>query len=368
LDMPKRQTYIKDIRLAGYKSIKNVSCDFDEGLNIIIGNNGSGKSNLLEFIDKILTRKYVGLNLFHADLSIEIGDNSYITGDMSPYANGIFHWNAAGTISKEKRDLENIGTIIKEPEVGISIYTEFIRFNLPEKIGVLSKELNPSYNLEDRWLIVDSVDENIPFVLVVWLRTIFSDLDSETVDKAANLNNASLFEMLTNSFNDHFVNLKSRLFAYTPISDIRFSDSIRIVKIDATTLEFRNIVLEYKIENDWFSWEALSDGTKRLIYTVFVINGFDIYPDGTKFFPITFIEEPELGIHPHQLHLFLNFLKEKAEEQQIIITTHSPQVLDILEPDKLNKITIAEISYENGTILRHLNNAEILRILMINLD
>jgi predicted ATP-dependent endonuclease of OLD family len=38
------------------------------------------------------------------------------------------------------------------------------------------------------------------------------------------------------------------------------------------------------------------------------------------------LEEPELGIHPHQLQLLMNYIKAQAKEKQIILTTHSPQV------------------------------------------
>ena len=99
------------------------------------------------------------------------------------------------------------------------------------------------------------------------------------------------------------------------------------------------------------------DGTRRLIYIIFVTDGIQMLKNDGLFL-ITFLEEPEVGVHPHQLHLLLNYLKEKSKQQQIILTTHSPQVLDILEASELNKIIIAEIDPENGTTLRHLNDAE----------
>jgi predicted ATPase len=80
---------------------------------------------------------------------------------------------------------------------------------------------------------------------------------------------------------------------------------------------------------------------------------------GTLITPIIFFEEPELGIHPHQLHLLMTLLKERAEKQQIIISTHSPQVLDVLGADDLHRIFITEIDPEKGTILRKMTRSEI---------
>ena len=77
---------------------------------------------------------------------------------------------------------------------------------------------------------------------------------------------------------------------------------------------------------------------------------------------IIFIEEPELGIHPHQFHKLLEFLKEESENKQIIITTHSPQSLDVLNFNELDRIIIAySTNIKEGTKLRHLNENEVLK-------
>lgn len=65
--------------------------------------------------------------------------------------------------------------------------------------------------------------------------------------------------------------------------------------------------------------------------------------DGMNECKIIFIEEPELGIHPHQLAKLMEFLKEESKNNQIIITTHSPQVLNYLDKDKLDNIFISKI-------------------------
>jgi len=359
--MPNQQTYIKQVHLSGYKSIKNVNCEFEEGLNIVIGNNGSGKSNLLKFIDKILTRYYSELDIFSADIKILKGSNFVRSQNLVDDNKEYFLWHSEGDISKNTSDFENQNGNILEPSSDIFFYTEFIEFNLPEKIGVLSSELNSKFSLENLILLFNIGEENIPLIIAVWLRRIFKEDDN--AKEALLLGEADnyVYTKLNSTFDNDYEDLKNDLSKYTPVQNIRFSNSVRVVKIDASTLEFRNIVFEFKVNEDWFSWEALSDGTKRLIYLIFTIHGlnYDKTEKLNGFSPISLIEEPELGIHPHQLHLLLNYLKEKSREQQIIITTHSPQVLDILTSNELNKIIIAEIDFENGTILRRLNNEEL---------
>ncbi|HRG89368.1 MAG TPA: AAA family ATPase, partial [Chitinophagales bacterium] len=71
------------------------------------------------------------------------------------------------------------------------------------------------------------------------------------------------------------------------------------------------------------------------------------------------VEEPELGIHPHQFHLVMQFLKEQAETKQIIISTHSPQALNYLNEDELSNILITKYDAKKGTQVKHLTKPQI---------
>ncbi|OGX90646.1 hypothetical protein BEN49_06215 [Hymenobacter coccineus] len=55
----------------------------------------------------------------------------------------------------------------------------------------------------------------------------------------------------------------------------------------------------------------------------------------------------------------LLFLRQQSKKHQIIITTHSPQVLDMLEEDELDRITICELDQKKGTQFRKLKKAQI---------
>jgi len=359
--MPAKHTYIKNIHLSGYKSIKDIACNFDPGLNIIIGNNGSGKSNLLEFIYKVLKRDYIGLDVFKAEIKFNVGKTGF-NAKKDEIHNDEFIWVTEGKITNRREAFERQDITVNAPQHNAA-YIEFARFNLPKEIPILSHEYNPKYDFKAKRYLIEEEEVFIPRVLTNWLSGKFIDDNLSELKSIDELTDGRLYSSLDESFKLYFEDVKRRLVRYTPIEDIRISSSVRVSKIDSSSTELRNILLEYKLNGNWFGWKALSDGTQRLIYLIFIINGLEYSNDvfkisWDKFVPITFIEEPELGIHPHQLHLLMNFLKESAQEQQIILTTHSPQVLDILESNELNKIIIAEIDYDNGTILRHLTPEE----------
>lgn len=343
-------SYIGHCQLSGYKSIKNVSCEFNKGLNIIIGNNGSGKTNLLEFIYKMLKRDYAGLDVFNAEFQLQITNKSET-----------FNWETKGLVQRSGVGVE---LEISEPGKEKDVFVEFVRFNLPNEIPVLATEYNPKYSFTEKRLLINGGNANMPFIIAYWLPVFFNSSPFKGIKSTDDLNDDFVYHSLVDKFESTFADIQKILSIYTPIENIRLSNAVRVTRIDATTFEIRNIVFEYKVNNQWFAWKALSDGTKRLIYTIFFIYGLII--DATQAetnkeiieLPIAFIEEPELGIHPHQLHLLMTLLKERAEKQQIIITTHSPQVLDVLGIDELDQILIAEIDSENATTIRRLTEKE----------
>ena len=73
---------------------------------------------------------------------------------------------------------------------------------------------------------------------------------------------------------------------------------------------------------------------------------------------IILLEEPELGIHPQQLQLLLQLIREVSRKHQVILTTHSPQTLDMLSGQELDRITICEYVPGEGTQMRKLSAAK----------
>lgn len=58
------------------------------------------------------------------------------------------------------------------------------------------------------------------------------------------------------------------------------------------------------------------------------------------------IEEPENGLHPARIAEIMRVLREISKTTQIIIATHSPLVINELQPDE---VTVVTRSREHGT-------------------
>jgi predicted ATPase len=97
-------------------------------------------------------------------------------------------------------------------------------------------------------------------------------------------------------------------------------------------------------------WSNLSDGTKRIFYLLFEVARIKS--------GIVLVDEPELGIHPHQFFQLMLFLKEEAQQKQIIMATHAPQTLDFISPEELNCIFVASYDKKLGTQIRPLTEEQ----------
>lgn len=78
----------------------------------------------------------------------------------------------------------------------------------------------------------------------------------------------------------------------------------------------------------------LSDGTLRIFG---ILLGLYQLPPPTLFA----IEEPEQTINPGVVALLADAFKEVSETTQLFITTHSPQMVDLFEPEQIRVVTLA---------------------------
>ncbi|ETR67225.1 MAG: ATPase-like protein, partial [Candidatus Magnetoglobus multicellularis str. Araruama] len=94
----------------------------------------------------------------------------------------------------------------------------------------------------------------------------------------------------------------------------------------------------------------LSDGTLRFLFLLTIMAN----PSPPA---IIAIDEPETGLHPSMLPLIAEFSVDAALKSQMILTTHSSQLLDAFT-DKNPTTTIAQ--WKNGeTILKTLKGKEL---------
>ena len=73
--------------------------------------------------------------------------------------------------------------------------------------------------------------------------------------------------------------------------------------------------------------------------------------------PLMCIEEPEVGLHPDALQLVAEALIEASERMQLIVTTHSEALVDAFT-DRPETVLVCERDFDNGTQMRRLSKED----------
>ena len=363
---------LKSAHLKGFKSIENLNIDFNKGLNILIGKNASGKSNFLECLFRVIgnsrisktTYKFAELEFISSDHKIIkwISEKDIMSPNLEKENLGnrvrliekLFIENQLvfdNTLVEQEKYIEFNGKqVLKKGNIKIilrrmgfhSISPSYIRFNLPKNLDGIDIPGTIKIHLDEDEVDIWEELDSLTFINEIFWRIEMSyGMD---LDKFKKLTKTTFLKQL--KIDDSIVdNLKK----YTPIEDIKFNENINIYK-DEKSIIIENIKIDFKLNGNWIPWSQLSDGTKRLFYIITEITN--------KKNGLILVEEPELGIHPHQFNLVMDFLKEEADNKQIIISTHAPQALNHLDKDELSNILIAYFDPKRGTQIKHLSKAQ----------
>ncbi len=343
--------FIKNIHLKGFKSVKDLDVRLNNGLNIVIGENGSGKTNFVEFLKKTLG--------FRRNDSLK---TPYFAEIIFQTPNGDKKFTQNLENKHRRKDFEMDYTPIEVKFVDLRSNTEYDFSD-----SNLFLNLNKSNSIElARIFVYTSISyKSEPFEETF----MFSELGEITIDsdtflwnilpnifekKMIELETYQFYELdkivaFSNKINDYLSidkKLLENLKLYSPIKGMRLSESMK-VSIIPRGVKLEYLMLEFFVNGTWLKWNQLSDGTRRIFDII-----YQVMQNGSN---LILIEEPENGVHPDQLYKLMDFFKEQAKEKQIIITTHSPEVLNILEKDELDRIIVTRFDGEKGTKMHHLS-------------
>lgn len=382
--------YIEEAFLKGFKSIDDLHIKLNRGLNIIIGQNGAGKSNFLEFLNNAVYSIYrvSGLTFKSAKLVYKstnqdeivylIERKTYTKSQLladeellnEPYhqslkindelayddknEEGLLTFKYQNKTLRSSRSIRMIFGRIGQRFV----LPNYIRYTLPKNLAGIETPLTINIPLGDldfyfeyetsSKLIHDILTE-LEKAINLEYNDIIDSADIENYEEPflETLEKININYILEKIFVDE--NIISNLAQFSPIKNLRVNENINIFRDDKNFI-IENIKLDFYVNSHWLPWSQLSDGTKRLF---FIISEISSKSDG-----IVLIEEPELGVHPHQFDLIMQFLEEQSATKQIIMSTHSPKALDILDKRNLDKIFIAKYEKEKGTTIANLSQQQ----------
>lgn len=335
---------IERLTVKNYKSLENVALDL-RPLNVFVGPNNAGKSNILDCLEFLYDFVIGGagavegrggfqLLVWGGDLkrTIAIEIEGWIYPNLRPksykytleVAGGPTHFNIIKEIFIIKLDKEE-RKILEFPSVtGVD---GRIRNEDGVDIGSFTVRNEPSL----RYWKDPSRFPNLSFLLGEMNSWAFYNLVPSRMrmpiqvrkDLRLQGEGENLSLVLHSLHSEHTSNFKQiEEMLRTAVPELK-------ELLTALTEQGQTYV---NIEESGFSqripaW-AMSDGTLRLLAHLAVL-----YSPSPP--PLVCFEEPENYIHPHLLKLIAELLEGASKRTQILVTTHSPYLLDFFEPEDL---------------------------------
>jgi predicted ATPase len=315
-----RQKCLKRIKVNGYKSILKMDLNLN-ALNVIIGSNGSGKSNFLSV--------FTLLNHF---IRNQLED--YISKEIVG-AHRIIHFNLDDEIIEVKLEFNNCSYLLSlARRSDDQLYVTEERFTKPDVS--IHPIIKPGNSLESELKYLVHQYREAEFLLdflgniniyhffdTSILQNIkFSD-DYLTLDGDAN-NLASVL----NKIQRHDFNSYERIIDAIRLIAPYFQDFV--FQMDPYDSEEKSVQFRWRQKGcfDDLLLNQMSDGLIRFICLTTLL--LQPYPP-----PLILIDEPELGLHPHAISLLAGMLRAASSKSQIIVATQSVTLVNQFQADDI---------------------------------
>lgn len=337
---------VEYITIRGYKSIRSIDKLALRHINILIGCNGSGKSNFIgafSFLNAIRRgqlRNFVGQqggaeNLLHFGskvterIEIEVSFNDGLNGyeiALVPTAGDLLHvdrercwyWDRERYPAPYDKLLAGPGT-----EAAIS---------LPQSrtAGWVQARL-------ESWRVYHFHDTSASSPMKKTAR-----VDDNRFLRPDGSNLPAYLYLLRQRYASEYASIRQVVRHVAPF----FDD----FELDPLELDPTQIRLEWRHRDTdrYFSADSLSDGTLRFICLA------TLFLQPARLAPsVILLDEPELGLHPYAIAKLSALMKSASHERQVIVSTQSSLLLDHFEPED---VLVADLA-EGATQLRRLESA-----------
>lgn len=374
---------IRKLHIENYKSLKNVQFELNEGVNIFIGKNNSGKSNLIDaflFLSAVMESNvnnaisnYGGYKelvfgkveqnniIFEIVFTLSENDMSSLFQKLSLEPEISFD-DFKSKISNEVTYQIEIGE--KEPvqekitielEGADVVYAEGKKGDVHYAHHVLQSLKDLMLNGNQQYAQTEGRSPGIPLPMILHspikpeenLLLMLHDFIKSFVPMSAVRQSPVKLPVLgTTKLTPDATNLpqvlnsiaSSNRALFETIMDNAGAIIDEIQEIRAPVIKGTNETYVSTVEkafgNEEFTWKHVASGTKEILYLVTLLHT-------TQEGNFLMIEEPEIHLHSDAIWKLLSLIETvcQSDDKQVLITTHSPILIDQLPFDKIYAVT-----------------------------
>lgn len=355
----------------GVRSLQDVSVDTD-GLRVMIGENGVGKSTLLEVIEllrKLPTRGVSfgqimaphGLRSLLRAGSTEMELGARVEGGGPPleYSLGLIDDGKGVAVGSEHLQVFD-GTVPTDVVSRKGRERSFVATAGEGEPNVLALDLSPGALLISQpwpWhepavlRIADTLSRiRTHFVLdtqPLWLAR--EQQRRQPVREPAELVQASEVERFGANLASCYYGLRQAASWPTTLEKLRAGLGLDLVDVKLPPAQRGHVSLELQFGafRDGIPAAALSDG--QLAYLTFVA-----LSELGREHSLLAVDEPETHLHPGLVVRVVDLMQELSESCPVLLATHSNALLDAL-PDPASSVILAELDEHRATCLRRID-------------
>ena len=328
-----KKAALNRITIKGFKSIESL-VDFDlRPLNVLIGANGAGKSNFVEFFRMLRAMAMEGLQKFvsdrgGADSFLHMGSSRSRQISARLVFGNLAYEFALSPVAESKIRVDQ--EVVRDLEAKASFSVEMAMFESLLRPSALGERNEFSPKSDDR-----SIFETIHAPIEKCMVYHFHDTTNlAPMRRQQPAYDSKLLRQDASNIAAFLLRLREKHKGSYGV----IRDTVRLIApfFDDFLLEVETFGPEEKVKLAWrqkgsdfpFQPFHLSDGTIRFICLATAL----LQPDP----PATMlIDEPELGLHPYAISILGSLIQSAAEKTQVIVTTQSPGLLDQFEPEDI---------------------------------
>jgi predicted ATPase len=323
-------TALARLTLRGFKSIRDVSLDL-RAMNVLIGANGAGKSNLVSFFR--LLGEIMGNRLQYFIARSGGADSLLFYGaKTNPSLEMVLRFESDGAESEYRARLDYAA------DDTLVFGEEQVAFQRKDGRGNMEFETLGENHRETKLHDAIRAGNEGAAIVAGMLKKCRAFHFHDTSVTARVRQHADVEDDLL--LHADAGNLATILYKYQRHPDARYYGRI-VETMRLVAPWFEEFVLEpsehnkHKILLRWregrgavFGPHLLSDGTLRAMALITLLL------EPTEKLPsVMVIDEPELGLHPYALDAITGLLRAAALDCQILVATQSPRLVDLCEPE-----------------------------------
>jgi predicted ATPase len=318
------------IRIKNFKSIRDLGDLYLRPINVLIGSNGAGKSNLIAFFQLLR-------NIYEQNLRGYVAENG--GADNLLYFGRKNSESIKGQIFFDLNLNTSLYRFILKPDQTNNFYFAqdigSIGANAPDEEKLPAVQTPKSYDRDHQESRVkDLIGKEFNKVFQSFKTYHFHDtsksspiksksrLDDNRALREDGSNLAAFLYLLQERHPTQFKTIEATIRSIAPFFQ-RFD-----LAPDRLNPEY--IQLEWKEEGSdmYFNAHNLSDGTLRMMCLVTLL----LQPDLPK---TIIIDEPELGLHPFAINKLAGLIRSASTKSQIIVSTQSVSLIDNFTPEDI---------------------------------